>query len=197
MNTVDRRTRRTRNLLKNAFITLVLERGYAAIKVEDITETADLGRATFYNHYPDKAALFDDLVTQLLSELEEIQAPLVAESSSGFTGQPVLETFKHALKERDLYRIILRGEGDGRALRLFTNALTQAATNIFSARAGYHQRKLRIDAKVLACAWVGEQLSVLHWWLEEEKPLPVEKVTHMLLELSRRGRYWASGMEPS
>ncbi|MEV5610670.1 TetR/AcrR family transcriptional regulator [Streptomyces sp. NPDC052225] len=192
----DRRVRRTRRLLRDALVSLVLERGYAAVTVEDITERADLGRATFYSHYTDKDDLLDRVVTDLLDELAERLRPLVPASEVGFTGKPALEIFRHAAEERDVYRMILRGEGDGRALRQFTQAQTEATAEVFRTRAEHEGVTPRISLDVLARAWVGEQLAVLHWWLEEEpRPMSPEAATEMLLELSLRGRYWANGFE--
>ena len=54
MKKVDRRVRRTRRLLRDACIALILEKGYETITVEEITERADVGRTTFYMHYRDK-----------------------------------------------------------------------------------------------------------------------------------------------
>jgi len=52
-------------MLKEAFIALVLERGYDQVSVEDITSRADVARATFYAHYARK----EDLLTAVFSEL--------------------------------------------------------------------------------------------------------------------------------
>lgn len=197
MVTEDRRTRRTRRLLREALVRLVLERGYANVTVEDITEAADVGRATFYTHYTDKNALFDRVVADLLDELHSRVEPLALKSSEGFTGKPALEVFRHGLEERDLYRIILRGEGDGRALRQFMEARSHSAADVFKARAKHHKVEPRIDVEVLARAWVGEQVAVLRWWLEEQPAgLGPEEVTQMLLDLSLRGRYWSTGFGP-
>ncbi|WP_336158845.1 TetR/AcrR family transcriptional regulator [Amycolatopsis sp. VC5-11] len=196
MPTTDRRTRRTRGLLRDALVSLVLERGYANVTVEDITERADLGRATFYSHYPDKDALLRHVVTELQEELDERLRPLVPASSVGFTGKPALELFRHARENRDLYLLILRGEGDGRALRQFTDARIDAVCSVFKSRADHHDVKPRIDLGVLARAWVGEQLAVLRWWLETDPaPMSAEEATGMLQNLSLRGRYWANGFE--
>lgn len=89
-----------------------------------------------------------------------------------------------------------RGEGDGRALREFTEARVGAAARVFRARAEYHGVTPRIDIEVLARAWVGEQITVMRWWLEDEPPkLSPEEVTGMLRDLSLRGRYWANGFD--
>ena len=41
-NRTDRRTNRTRRQLRDALTALILEKGYKAVKVEDITDRADL-----------------------------------------------------------------------------------------------------------------------------------------------------------
>lgn len=196
VGTEDRRVRRSRRLMRDALVSLVLERGYSSVTVEDITERADLGRATFYSHYTDKDALLAQIVSDLIDELEDRLRPLVPASSVGFTGKPVLEMFRHAAEERDVYRVILRGEGDGRALRRFVDDRSAAAAEVFSARATELGVSPRMDVDVLARAWVGEQISVLQWWLESDAPpVPPEEITEMLLNLSLRGRYWASGFD--
>ncbi|MFG3246255.1 TetR/AcrR family transcriptional regulator [Streptomyces sp. NPDC048187] len=192
----DRRTRRSRRALKAALVELVLERGFTALTVEDITERADVARATFYAHFRDKEDLFARVTADLLDELGERLAPAVADSAIGFTGKPVLEMLRHAREERDLYRIVLRGDGDGKPLQMFTDACAEATADEFRARAERNAVQPRIDPDLLARVWVGEQIAVLRWWVEQESPsLPAEEVVRMLLDLALHGRYWASGFE--
>ncbi|MBU3063048.1 TetR/AcrR family transcriptional regulator [Nocardia sp. NEAU-G5] len=191
----DRRKRRSRKLLREAFLSLVLERGYAAITVEDITERADLGRATFYTHYSDKDALLDQIVTDLIEEMQRRLEPLFDVSAQPFTGKAVRELFRHAAEERDAYRVVLRGEGDGRALRRFVEDRSAAAAHTFAARAVANGSELRVDAEVLARAWVGQLLITLSWWLESESAMSADQVAAQLLDISLRGRFWASGFD--
>ncbi len=58
----DPRVRRTRGLIQRAFMELLMERGFEAIKVQDIAERATINRATFYAHFTDKYDLFDALM---------------------------------------------------------------------------------------------------------------------------------------
>jgi AcrR family transcriptional regulator len=58
----DRRTQRTREALRGAFVRLVLEKGYGSFSVTDITEAANVGRSTFYQHYSGKLAMLQDAV---------------------------------------------------------------------------------------------------------------------------------------
>ncbi|GAA3127210.1 TetR family transcriptional regulator [Streptomyces griseofuscus] len=193
----DRRTRRSRRALGAALVELVLERGFTALTVEDITERADVARATFYAHFRDKEDLFARVTADLLAELSERLVPAVAGSAVGFTGKPILEMLRHAREDRDLYRIVLRGEGDGKPLQMFVDACARATAEEFRARAERNAVQPRIDPELLARVWVGEQIAVLRWWVEQETPsLPAEEVVRMLLDLALHGRYWASGFEP-
>jgi AcrR family transcriptional regulator len=58
----DPRSRRTRELLQQALATLMKEKDFDKISVNDITAAATVNRATFYAHYPDKFALLECLV---------------------------------------------------------------------------------------------------------------------------------------
>ena len=53
----DPRVRRTRKLLQDAFRSLIREKRFSDISVQDITERATVNRATFYAHYVDKSDL--------------------------------------------------------------------------------------------------------------------------------------------
>ena len=58
----DPRMRRTRQLLQNAFRGLLRSRSLDEISVQEITDAATVNRATFYDHYTDKFALFEAMV---------------------------------------------------------------------------------------------------------------------------------------
>ncbi|MGB3698278.1 MAG: helix-turn-helix domain-containing protein [Gordonia sp. (in: high G+C Gram-positive bacteria)] len=192
MATTDRRTRRTRAALRHALVELAVERGFGQVTVEEVTERADVGRATFYTHFRDKEALYDDVVSALIAELAVRTRPDDAEGQ-GFTGRPLRALFVHAAEESAGYRMILRGDGDGRARRALVAALVDAAESVFRARVVDAGVEPRMDLTLLARAWVGEQVEVLLWWLESDGVVPLDEVVDMLADLSRYGRRWATG----
>jgi AcrR family transcriptional regulator len=62
---LDPRVKRTRNLILEAFSELLSEKSFDAISVQDVTERAQINRATFYKkHFVDKYALLDYWVQQ-------------------------------------------------------------------------------------------------------------------------------------
>ena len=58
----DPRMKRTRQLLQNALRSLLREKALDQILVQDVTELAAVNRATFYDHYTDKFALFEAMI---------------------------------------------------------------------------------------------------------------------------------------
>jgi len=59
---MDRRVQRTRQLLRQAAIETMNEKGFLAMTIQDIADRANVNRGTFYAHYPDKYALLDELI---------------------------------------------------------------------------------------------------------------------------------------
>jgi AcrR family transcriptional regulator len=60
---LDPRIRRTRELLQAALQRLLETKSFEKISVGEIADEAALNRATFYDHYPDKLALLEGLVS--------------------------------------------------------------------------------------------------------------------------------------
>jgi AcrR family transcriptional regulator len=59
---LDPRIKRTRQLLHRAFSELLGEKRFEEITVNDIAERSTVNRATFYDHFPDKFALLEDII---------------------------------------------------------------------------------------------------------------------------------------
>lgn len=62
INAADPRVKRTRKLLQETLMALLIERDFAAITVQDIVTRATVNRTTFYAHFEDKYALMDALL---------------------------------------------------------------------------------------------------------------------------------------
>ncbi len=68
----DPRITRTRNLILEAFMQLLPEKGFQSLTVQDITGKAGVNRATFYAHFTDKFDLLDHAVQKgFRQELEK------------------------------------------------------------------------------------------------------------------------------
>ena len=66
---LDPRVRRTRQMLFQAFQSLLAEKTFDLITVLDISERSTLNRATFYDHFPDKFALLESMMGERFGTL--------------------------------------------------------------------------------------------------------------------------------
>ena len=70
--TIDRRIRKTRRLLRECLTALLKEKKVQDITVREIADMADINRGTFYLHYKDVFDLMEQIENGLLKELEDM-----------------------------------------------------------------------------------------------------------------------------
>ncbi|RRR96770.1 TetR/AcrR family transcriptional regulator [Glycomyces terrestris] len=79
-NRLDRRKARTRAALLSAARTLLTARDPAEVSIQEITDAADVGFGSFYNHFSSKQELFEVAVEEVIEEhgamLDEITASI-------------------------------------------------------------------------------------------------------------------------
>lgn len=69
---LDPRVKRTRNLILTSFQSLLTEKGFESVSVQDVASKAEINRVTFYAHFSDKYELLDYTVQKaFMSEVEK------------------------------------------------------------------------------------------------------------------------------
>ena len=69
---LDPRVKRTRGLILQSFDSLLAEKKFENISVQDVTDKAQINRATFYAHFQDKYALLDHSINKMfMQEIEK------------------------------------------------------------------------------------------------------------------------------
>lgn len=193
-NKQDRRVYRTRRNLRNALMSLILEKGYDSVTIEEITQRADVGRSTFYLHYKDKEdllienidATIDEFIQQISSVPLSAWAMSLKDDDSLSQGlSPVMLVFQHAAENVDLYRVMLRGEGVSRAQNQIRSVISNAVRDFL-------QNWIEKDNLVITPSvsldfftnyFAGSLMGILTWWLEMEMPYEPIKVAIMFQEM--------------
>ncbi len=179
----DRRIQRTRQLLHEALIALILEKGYDAITVQDILERANLGRSTFYAHYRDKEDLllsgFQDLFDAFQHEYLQMVSPLADPVQAG--RDLSLFFFRHAGSHRGLFRAMIGEQGSKRIIEHTQAYLTRLIRTTLAARLGERQKDVPLD--LLAYFIASSYLSLLTWWLDHDLPYTPEQMDALYQQL--------------
>jgi AcrR family transcriptional regulator len=162
----DRRVHRTRELLRGALFSLIQEKGFEALSVQDIIDRANVGRATFYAHFDNKEDLllsgFDTLRTSLKERQREGQLGRgrVEERVFAFSH----ELFAHVSDHRDLFQA-MAGKRSGAVVqsvlhKLLLDLIRDDVKSILP-RADASS----VPAEALAQFIAGAMLGLLMWWM--------------------------------
>ncbi|MFS0781472.1 TetR/AcrR family transcriptional regulator [Bacillus sp. 1P06AnD] len=63
---------RSRKMIRHAFVELVLEKDIEKITIRNIVEKAEISRGTFYAHYSDIYAVFEEIENEIMGEIAVI-----------------------------------------------------------------------------------------------------------------------------
>ncbi len=184
----DRRVKRTRQLLQDALISLILEKGYEAITIQNIIDRANVGRSTFYAHFQDK----DDLLLNGVYELGDDLHEHIVEEIAGGKQAGDLNTlscrplFDHAAANHRLYKAMVGGKGidvvwdAGESyLRIYLQEQLKLLLN--------GNKDPLVPMPVTLTYLTGALFSLLRWWLENDMPYPPEQIDEMFQQLAMPG----------
>lgn len=114
----DRRIKKSRKHIKNAFLDLIQEKSLGEISIYEIAEKADINRGTFYLHYQDKYDLFETYVDELLDELILVLEPsnqekwkIINEETAGERRGNYQQFFKHFQTHSCFYQAMFSYKG--------------------------------------------------------------------------------------
>jgi AcrR family transcriptional regulator len=155
----DRRVQRTRAALREALLALMVERGWDAIDVQSLCERANVGRSTFYQHFPSKEEM-------LRENFAAMRDGLLAHAAQG-AGQPlgfVLPLLSHVHGNQQAFRALV-GRRSGHFVQdRFRELLLELVERSTPAPARQWQAAAR--AHFLA----GALFELMVWWLGRQRP---------------------------
>ncbi len=198
---LDRRARRTRALLREALLELILEKGFDAITVKDITDRADVSRVTFYLHFKTKEELlfssmrdiYDDLVqhVRLLGDPNEVLCQVMMGNHEACLDAT---DFKHVAEYARFYKVLLSDKGAAsfvvQVRRYLAEMFRQHSIDPMTQEHGAP----RVPPDLLAHALAGAQIGAISWWLESDMQYTPEEMARMFYSIVGFGLWWSLGL---
>jgi AcrR family transcriptional regulator len=181
---VDRRMQRNRQLLREALLSLVREKGFEPVRVQDIIDRANVGRATFYAHFDNK----EDL---LLSGLDELRSSLKNRQRQALGGSGPAherlfafsrELFEHAEAHRELIRAMAKERSAGLVRQALHRIVVDLARADVEAVVTDEAGSAAAEAVVQFTA--GALFGFLTWWLEARSRPGVQEADALFRRLA-------------
>jgi AcrR family transcriptional regulator len=182
----ERRRLQTRRQLIETTVQLVLEKGYDTITIQDITDRADLGRGTFYIHFKDKEEVVWTAFHELLQTLEKEAHGQLDRKIPGVEYYGLLNIFRHAEKNRDLYRVMLGQKGSAMLTARVQDFLAVAILYDIRNAPEIPEPNFDLPHEIEAQALTGMIVRLLFWWLETPTNYSAEEMAAMIYKLLYR-----------
>ena len=179
----DRRSKRTRQLLGNALVELLLEKRFQNITVQDILDRADVGRSTFYAHYNDKESLLMGEIERVIHELDEYTRQTDGAHHGLF---PSLALFRHVQEQRHLMQAFMWGKG----AELHTYELQRQVSKLIEGQLRStmdDETAFSLPLSVVASFVSNTLLMLLRWWFDEDMRHTPEQMDELFQKLVMPG----------
>ena len=165
---MDRRQKKSREAIFNAFCGLLSKKHYNQITVGEIIQLADVGRATFYAHFETKDYLLKALCEELFCHIFDKSESGQSDHRHIFECDAPSSVFLHLLKhiqsnDHNLLKLLV-GENNELFLRYFKTNLKVLIENQLPT---FEEKK---PEKLPDSFWVDHICSVfvetIRWWIE-------------------------------
>jgi AcrR family transcriptional regulator len=184
----DRRISRSRKLMHEALMSLIVERGYENVTVQDILDRADVGRSTFYAHYRDKDELLLSSFEHLRTLFEQQQQALLKSRHSGGNCDVnlILELFRHTGQHHELYKAIA-GRQSGEMILKYLHRYLRNLIAAPLAEFVKNRKSMPVPIDITIHYLVSSLLSLMTWWLDNNMPYSPEQMDQMFRTLTAPG----------
>lgn len=174
---MDRRTRRTKNLIYNAFTELLLKEKYSKITIQEIIDLADIGRSTFYSHFETKDELLKSMCTNIFDEMHTNYNT----ESTGNYKLLLIDILYHIKKNERIIKGVFLSESGELFIKYFKNYFSNRIEQHLLA--GYDEKIAGIPKNFLVNHICGSFLEMVKWWISEDMKYTPEELTRYFISV--------------
>ncbi len=169
---MDKRIRKTKKLLSQSLLSLILEKGYEKVTVQDILDRAQVGRATFYSHYENKEQLFK-------AWNENLEVSFFGDGQllgTGGGGINFLGLFQHAGENQQLAKALIGSKAGDVILEHLKNNISEEIMRRYKGGFFSH-RKEKLMLSYNAQSAASAVTSLLRLWLDDHQVFTPEEMS--------------------
>ena len=111
--TQDRRIKRTKMLLQNALVDLMLEKAVGKISVKELTQKADVNRSTFYLHYLDIYDMLEQMENEFVETIQGFFHDFFTPLPTSMPLTLFINISEWLEQDKEYYVKLLRGSASG------------------------------------------------------------------------------------
>lgn len=183
---LDRRCRKTRESIFEAFISLLSKKDFEHITVSEIIDSADIGRATFYSHFETKDFLLKELCEELFCHIFDATKENTIHKHIFNCDAPdsvFLHLFRHLQKNDNNILELLSSKNNELFLRYFKNNLVKLIENQLSLFTSPKNENLPESYRInhISSTFV----ETVNWWIKNGKKESPETLTEYFFTVSR------------
>lgn len=183
VGTEDRRVRKTKKAIRNAFAALLATQDINQITVKEIADKADINRKTFYNYYRGIHEVMDEIENSLVQAFDESlyqTATLIDLRDPA----PVFQRLTQLLQDdQELYGCLLCMTGNSSLKeKLFSTLKAHALDSL-----QLHLTLSEEETEILAHYIFAGLMSVYQYWFRSNRQMPIEDLTQLVSRLSFYG----------
>lgn len=174
---------RTQQLLQAALLSLIKEKEFDDISVQEIIDRANVGRATFYAHYDNKEDLLESGFEDLHSKLKERQSE--ARARKGSLDEQLFAFSQHLLDHADEHRDILPSMVSGRGGALIQHLLRHLLVRVVREDVTTMMPKAgAVPREAIVQFIAGGLYGLMMWWLSGKRRMSVDELDRLFRTLA-------------
>ena len=165
----DPRVRKTRSLLRDALVSLILEKDYASVTIKEITKHADVAYITFFRHFESIDQLLMEVLDEGLAELLGHIETLAKHSETSADETEGRLIFEYIKQKADLFRILFKSQS---VTRVRKKVVQNIAAMFQKSCAPLARLDNQVTIAIMSNHIATSLLALIEWWLENNMAPP-------------------------
>lgn len=194
----DLRVIRTKKMILEAFFSLVEEKGYEAVRIQEIAKRAMINRATFYAHFKDKDDLyeyiFDLAIDAFISVLDQETAIQKGHLNVKYVETLLTKIYQNIQKNQNFFLTVIDHRSNELLRKKLEEILYVKYADTFSLlKITENDIEVPIDfiIEYMTSIFVG----TLRWWITSQTEMKPNDLARLVIKLVGNGHLTVLGIQ--